>query len=128
MADKLEYGWWEHKRGNVLLPEYLGDKRNFLLHAAEIEEYAKVLVAMGETIDKETKAVVFTRNALKTGHVASWETRDPQPITIASVLTFHVALAKHRLAMTQLLADVTGRRVKEKEDEKQTSTNQDGDA
>lgn len=110
-VDKLEYGWWERKRGNGLLPTTIGQKNNYVLTAEEMIEYAQLLDGMAKDLQAQAASARITAKALKTGRVASWE---PTPVcfTLAHVLELMVTMAKHKLAITQFLLRCSERAVK----------------
>lgn len=115
--DKLEYGWWERKRGNVKIPPYLGDKRNFTLTLEELEKYDAMLSAMVTVCTDERRKVRLNYVAMKNGQLPAFSTDTPRCTSLAHVMEFMVQCARSKLALTQFLVDVTGQRVKEKRDD-----------
>jgi hypothetical protein len=113
--DKLEYGWWERKRGNVMIPPYVGDKRNYTLTLEELEKYHALLLEMKETITNEQEKVRVNFKAVRDGRIMSWDT-PPRCTGLAHVLEFQVRIARNKLSLMQFLVDSTGQRVKEKRD------------
>lgn len=114
--DKMEYGWWERKRGNVKIPPYLGDKRNFTLSLEELEKYHTLLAEMKKAVEQEQEKVRVNHKAVRYGRIMSWDT-PPRCTGLAHVMEFMVQCARSKLALTQFLVDVTGQRVKEKRDD-----------
>lgn len=114
--DKLEYGWWERKRGKVMIPPYIGDKRNFTLTLKELENYHTVLAEMKKAVEQEQEKVRVNHKAVRDGRIMSWD-GTPRCTGLAHVMEFMVQCARSKLALTQFLVDVTGQRVKEKRDD-----------
>lgn len=113
-ADKLEYGWWERKRGNILLPRTLGHKNNYVLTHAELCAYDIELVQAAEWITKERNRVANTLGTLRKGRQMLWHEENPTCFTIAHILEGMVTLAKFKLGVMNLLNYVAKERVNEK--------------
>jgi hypothetical protein len=112
-AEKLEYGWWEAKRGHVLLPRTLGHKNNYVLTPEELAHYDLFLVQFTERIIKERERVGVTLRAYRQGRRPKWEQIDPTCITFAHVMEFMLVWGKGKLEMLHLLNYVLQRRVGE---------------
>lgn len=103
-ADKLEYGWWESKRGNVLLPTTLGQKNNYVLTEEELCHLDMELAEMAKAIDKMRANVDNTLRIRRrrSARLIGLE-RKPICFTIAHVMQLMVDNAKAKLAIIQLL-------------------------
>jgi hypothetical protein len=110
-VDKLEYGWWERKRGNVLLPTTIGQKNNFVLYPAELAEYVEILGEFKALADKAYEQARFTAKTLENGRIPSFDNRTPTLYTVAHLLQSCVDEAKIRLRLMKFLHGVTKRRV-----------------
>jgi hypothetical protein len=107
--ERLTYGWWEPKRGNVLLPRTLGHKNNYVLTHEELAAYDIALVQLHEKVTKERERVAVTLTALRKGRVHRWDL-DPTCFTIAHILEFMITVGRAKLAVMQLLHYVTTQR------------------
>lgn len=111
--DKLEYGWWERKRGVVKVPPFIGDERNFTLTSEELLTYGHLLGEMKQVIEKEYAAASLNYRAVTTGKVPYYES-SPRCTSICDVLEFKVAHMKKELALMQLMSDICKQRIAEK--------------
>lgn len=114
-ADKLEYGWWERKRGHVLLPRTLGQKNNYVLTHEELCAYDLELVQMHEWIDQERQRVRNTLVVLRKGVIGRIiGVTEPTCFTIAHILEGMVKLAKFKLGIMKVLHYIAKERALEK--------------
>lgn len=113
-AERLEYGWWERKRGRIFLPKTLGQKNNFVLTHEELAAYDACLVDMHMWIDEERKRTSNTLTVLRKGlkgHLIS--VTEPTCFTIAHVLEGMVRIARFELATMNVLGYIAKERVSE---------------
>lgn len=113
-VEKLEYGWWERKRGHILLPRTLGHKNNFVMTHEELCAYDLELVCASEWINKERNRVANTLGTLRKGRQMLWHDENPTCFTIAHVLEGMVELAKFKLGVMHILNYIAKERVLEK--------------
>jgi hypothetical protein len=113
-VDKLEYGWWNRTRGNVVLPTSVGDTRNYVLTVEELAAYLTVLNDTLAAVEKEKLAVAFQLRAMEQGRLPTWEQRSPRCTTLAHVMEFLVSTAKNKLALMHVLLDASGKRIADK--------------
>lgn len=119
-ADKLEYGWWERKRGVVLIPDTLGQKNNFVLTEVELALFDHELTILAAEVEKMRAQVANTLRIRRRGamlHYAGWTKpgeSDPVCYTLAHVLQFLVVQAKSKLGVMQLLNGIAAERVEMK--------------
>ncbi|HEX6826692.1 MAG TPA: hypothetical protein VF077_10295 [Nitrospiraceae bacterium] len=102
-AEKLEYGWWERKRGNVLLPTTYKDKRNYVLTPTELHEYMDALLELKTAVDREYANAAHTHRVLHLGRLPTFADKDPVLFTLCHVLEFFIKMAKAKLRLMQLL-------------------------
>ena len=105
----LPYGWWEFKFGKRELPEYLGEKRNFVLTEQELEKYAVVLRETRDNAQRELDVVNTNIVALRTGRVKPWQ-EHPRCTSLAHLLGYMVQAAKQKLAIMNFCNDVLAAR------------------
>lgn len=114
-VEKLEYGWWERKRGNVMLPRTLGQKNNYVLTHEELAVYDLELVQAREWIEKEQRRVSNTLTVLHKGMRGTLiGVTEPTCFTVAHLLEGMVELAKFKLKVMELLHYAAKERVHEK--------------
>ena len=102
----VPHGWWLHKRNAPDLPTTIADPRNYVLRMPELQEYADVLSAMKDIIDKQLAKAQHTLKVAKNGTdyvVSMFDRHPPQVFTLCHVLDFEVKLGKQRLLLTQQL-------------------------
>jgi hypothetical protein len=110
-AEKLEYGWWERERGHVMLPDTLGDKRNFVLRLEDLKELDAHLTAVKTQLVDEQARLRTTIRALETGkHSELYGRSEPRCYTLAHVLQMMVDIAKMKLAVMTALNSILQRR------------------
>jgi hypothetical protein len=114
-VDKLDYGWWEPTRGNIMLPKTIGQKNNYVLTHEELAAYEFILMEMKERIESEHARVVATLIALRKGKIDHWTKVMPTCFTVAHILQFMLKIAKSKLAIMELLKWAASQRVKEKQ-------------
>jgi len=102
-ADKLEHGWWERKRGNMLLPTTYKDKRNYVLTPVELCEYKEALAELKFHVDAELAKAQYTHRVLHTGRLPTFDDRGPTLFTLCHVLEFFIKMAKCKLRLMTLL-------------------------
>lgn len=113
-AERLEYGWWEPKRGHVLLPATLGDERNYVLTPVEMAAYDWLLMRKKADIEKESADIAYTVRCLRHGRMPVFEQRNPRCFTLCDMLEFEVKEKRTELEMMQLLLYMTKRAVDER--------------
>lgn len=112
-ADKLEYGWWERKRGNVQLPDTLGQKNNYVLTEVELALFDHELTQLAVEVEKMRADVANTLRIRRRGKAMVFE-KDPTCHTLAHVLQFLVMNAKAKLGIMHLLNGIAAKRVEMK--------------
>jgi hypothetical protein len=112
------YGWWKDP------PKYVGDDpRNYVLTVEELKQYEEVLAQEATEVTAQLAKVRTTRRAMEKKHVPSWESTDPRPITLCSVLEHRVRSAKADLEQMKFLLACTEPRKQEIKDELSRSGN-----
>lgn len=102
-TDHLEYGWWEAKRGHLLLPKTLGDKHNFVLSPEELAHYDLMLTQFAEVVQTEREHVAYTMRCFRSGRTPTWEQRTPICFTLAHIMEFMIKFAKAKLELMHIL-------------------------
>jgi hypothetical protein len=117
-AEKLKYGWWERKRGHVLLPRTLGQKNNYVITHEELCAYDLELVAHSEWVKQERERVLVT---LKTIRAGKQMYADPEPtcFTIAHILESMINIAKFKLGVMKVLHYIVQERLNEQRSNRQ---------
>ena len=108
--DKLEYGWWEAKRGIVKLPTTLGDKRNIVLNLEEIKKYEEIMGKFEALAVRERSNARKLRVCLERRHLPTWED-PPHILTLAACLETQVSEAKLKLELLQFMVEISKRAV-----------------
>lgn len=113
-VDKLDYGWWESKRGHIFLPRTLGQKNNFVLTPEELAHYDMYLTDLAAKVEAEQVRVGFTMQCFRQARMPMWAQRTvPTCFTIAHVLEHLVLLAKGKLELMHILNYIAKARVDE---------------
>lgn len=108
-ADKLEYGWWEHKRGNVQLPTTLGHPKNFVLTEEELCHFDIELEQLARETEKLRARVASTLRTRRRGRT-NYMDEEPTCFTIAHILEFMITHGKAKLGIMNLLVYVAQKR------------------
>lgn len=102
-TDKLEYGWWERKRGkDPVLPTTYKHPNNYVMQSDELCEYMFALEELKIVVTAEYERARLTHRVLYKGRLLSWE-GDPTLFTTAHVLEFFVKFMKCKLRLMKLL-------------------------
>lgn len=112
-VEKLEYGWWEQKRGNIMLPKTLGHPKNFVLTPEELAHYDVYLTQFAEKVEHERARVARTIRAFRYGRTPIWEQADPTCFTLSHVMEFLLVHTKGKLDLLHILNYIAKRRVDE---------------
>lgn len=115
-VERLEYGWWERKRGHIMLPCTLGKKNNYVLTHEELCAYDHALLEMKQWVEKEQARTATTLVALRRGRSRTypWDRNDPTCFTIAHSLESMIWLAKWKLGVMHILNYIAKERALEK--------------
>jgi len=98
--------WWAHRRNGPDMPVTLGQHKNPVLHAQEMQEYLECLIQIRNEAERQRVKVQATLRTLQLGRHVSWSGNDYQDVpdlfSLAHVLEFVLSLGKTKLRLIHL--------------------------